>query len=438
METVATAGLARRNLLQLGAALAVGACAPRSGGLASGVPHFDWTLQPPEAAGMSRAGIEDIRTALQKLVDSNAIVGVVSAAARRNKLVWYEAQGFRDPHSRVPMPRDAIFRVMSSTKPVTAVAVLTMLEEGRLALEDPVSKFIPSFKDMKVAVAPKGATSAEQVTLVPAERQITIKHLLTHTSGITSVGDKVGPGVGALINRIERTPDETLASWTQKLGSAVLDFQPGTKFAYSGTDAPDVALRIVEIVSGQPADVFMRERIFEPADMHDTYFNVPAAKQHRIVDIYGKVNGKWEVKPHLFGPGPYRYFSGGGGLFSTVHDFLNFELMLLNKGSFNGRRVLRPESVELMTRNHIGTLFAEWIPPFTAGHGFGLMVRVVEDPKNINGRTVGAFGWGGAYGTESWAEPALDLAGVLFIQMHPPENGASAAFEKALRAAIVA
>lgn len=429
--------LSRRDFFAASGLVALGACAPRTMGLTGVSPGaFEWTLRPPAAGGMSQAGIEGIRAAIQGQIDAGTINGAVSAVVRHNQLVWYEAQGLRDPNAAAPMRRDDIFRMMSSTKPVTAVAVLLMVQEGRLSLDDRVSRFIPTFANPRVVVAPPGATDASQVRIVPADREIVVRDLLTHTSGITSVGDRLSPSPAALVNHIQRLPDDTLATWAPKLGGAVLDFNPGTKFAYSPTDALDVALRIVEIVSGQPADRFLEERLFEPCDMRDTGFNVPPEKQSRIVDIHAREAGSWVVRDHLLGPGPYRYFSGGGGLFSTVHDFINFELMLLNRGNFNGRRILRPEMVDLMSRNQVGRLFAQWIPPLSEGHGFGLAVRVVEDPAHANGRSVGAFGWGGAYGTESWAEPGRDMVAAFFLQMQSPAFTPSQEFERAVQRAI--
>jgi CubicO group peptidase (beta-lactamase class C family) len=326
---------------------------------------------------------------------------------------------------------------MSSTKHVTAIAVLMMIEAGKLALDDKVSRFIPAFKDMMVAAPAPGATDPAQVQLVPAEREITIEHLLTHTSGLTSVGDKIATGPASAVNRIQRGPDETLETWTRKLGSAVLDFQPGTRFSYSPTDALDVALRIVEITSGQPADVFLRERLFQPLNIRDTGFNLSAEQAQRLVQIHGRVEGRWTRQEPLFGPGPYRYFSGGGGLFGTVADFINLEFMLLNRGQFDGRRILRPESVGLMTRDHAGALFRQRIPALTAGHGFGLTVRIVEDPAKANGRAVGAYGWGGAYGTDSWVDPERDMVAAFFQQVKPLSFAVETDFERSLHAAIV-
>jgi CubicO group peptidase (beta-lactamase class C family) len=422
--------------LGFGATLAFAACAPRASGFARSADRFNWTVRPPEEAGMSRAGIDGIRVALQKLINDGLITGVVSAVARHNKLVWYEAQGFRDPNARVPMPIDGIFRMMSSTKPVTAVAALLMIQEGKLSLDDKVSRFIPSWKNQKVAIAPPGTKDPAQVKLVPLQREVTLRDLLTHTSGITAIG-LGGDGPGSLVNKIKLDTSETLAEYIPKLGNAALDFQPGSKFSYSLTEGPDTVLRLVEIVSGQTADVFLRERLFQPLDMRDTYFNVPPEKQDRVVDVYGKADGEWHAVPETMGPRPWKYFSGGGGLFSTAHDFLNFELLLLNKGSFNGHRVLKPEMIDLMTSDQAGPQFRAWLPPFTTAFNFGLLVSVVRDANNMTGRSVGAFGWGGAHGTETWAEPALDLAAVYFVQLSPPPQSGAPAFEKAIKAAIV-
>jgi CubicO group peptidase (beta-lactamase class C family) len=430
--------IARREVLKLGAAAALGACTPKMLLGNSRKDKFDWKLHPPEEVGMSRAGLEGIRAAIQKNIDNKLIPGAVSAIARHNKLVWYEAQGLSDVGANRPMRKDDIFRMMSSSKGVTAVAVLMMMDEGKLSLNDKVSRFIPTFKDPKVAVAPDGAKDASQVKLVPADREITVKDLLTHTSGLSSFMGLTGPGPGSLVNNIERRPDVTLADFVSRLGSAALDFQPGTKWAYSAFDGIDVLLRIVEITSGMSADEFMSKRIFKPLDMRDTHFNLPPEKKARLVNIYAGKDGTFNVVKHLLGEGPWKYTSGAAGLFSTVHDFMQFEAMLLNRGTLNGRRLLKPETVALMSRNHVGKLFAGWIPSISAGFGFGLGVSVVEDRDKGTGRGVGAFGWGGAYGTENWADPELDVAAAMFIQMHPAPANVKTDFQQALRKAIVA
>jgi CubicO group peptidase (beta-lactamase class C family) len=222
-----------------------------------------------------------------------------------------------------------------------------------------------------------------------------------------------------------------------RLGTAALDFQPGTKFRYSPVDGFDTLLRIVEIASGKTAEEFLRDNLFKPLDMKDTSFNVPEEKKDRLVSIYSRQKDGFRVEKHMFGDGPWKYYSGAGGLFSTAHDYMQLEVMLLNKGSLNGKRILRPETVELMAQNHVGKLFAEWFPLLTGGHGFGLGVRVVEDKAKGGGRGVGAFGWGGAYGTESWADPELDVAVVVFIQMQSNQPNLTSEFQQALRKAIV-
>ncbi len=427
--------LSRRDILSLGLALGVSGCTPLSLRSPGPTDSFTWTLVKPEEAGLSSAGVDAIRAAIQKYIDGNQISGAVTAIARHNKLVMFEALGVRDVQTGAPIRKDDLFRMMSSTKQITAVAVLMMMDEGRLSLDDKVSRFIPEFTDTKVAVAPGGATQASQVELVPAVREITVKDLLTHTSGLSSVPNALGPGPASLVNKIERKPDDTLADYIPRLGAAALDFQPGSQWGYSPLDGFDTLLRIVEITSGQPAESFLRERLFEPLDMRDSYFNVPADKQERVVTLYERKENEWRKREHMLGEGPYKYICGAGGLYSTVHDFLQFESMLLNKGTLNGKRILKTETVAAMSRNHVGSLFSEWIPSMTAGAGFGLGVSVVMDPERSRGRGIGAFGWGGAYGTESWADPELDIAAAVFVQQ--PVMTLVPDFQRALRDAIV-
>ena len=361
---------------------------------------------------------------MQKDIDENHIPGAVTAIVRHNKLVWYEAQGWRDPIARIRMGKDDIFAMMSSTKPLTAVAVLMMLDEGKLSLDDKISRFIPTFKSPMVR--PAGSKEQDQSKLIPAQRDLIIKDLLTHTSGLSGKGSP------------QLKLDETLADRVPPIGALPLDFQPGTKWNYSPLDGMDTLLRIVEIVSGMPADIFLKERLFQPLDMRDTAFNVPPEKRVRMVPLFARDKTEWKPKTRMLGDGNNsKYFSGAGGLFSTVHDFINFEMMLLNGGTFNGSRVLRKETVALMTRNHVGSLFAEWIPIVTAGKGFGLGVGVVEDEAKADGRGRGAFGWGGAYGTESWADPKLDSVAAMFIQVASGAGRSIGDFQKAIRSAIV-
>lgn len=441
--------IARREFLRLGAIAAIASAAPSIVAQPRSRAHFDWKLRRPEEVGLSAAGLEVIRAAVQKNIDNNKLLGAVTVVARRNKLVWYEAQGVSDVQTKAPMRKDDIFRMMSGTKPVTAVAVLMMMEAGKLSIDDKVSRYISSFKDPKVAVAPEGwqraamdpskrAEITSQIKLVPADREITIKDLLTHTAGFSTMGPSL------LVSQIQHLPDETVAPFAERAGAMPLDFQPGSRFSYSPGDAFDVLLHIVEITSGQSADEFVRQRIFEPLDMHDTYFNVPPEKASRIVKLYERKNDAWVPATSIFGNGPIKYFSGAGGLLSTAHDFIQFQEMRLNQGELNGKRLLKPETVKLMSTNHVGELYANAIPgmaALTAGQGFGLGVAVTLDPKAAKtGRGQGASGWPGAYGVDSWADPELDLTAAFFVQNPsiPATHVADGDFQQAIRAAIVA
>lgn len=381
---------------------------------------------------MTGAGIAAARAAIQKNIDDKVISGAVTAVARHNKLVMFEAKGWADFDAQKPMRPDSLFRLASSSKVITSVAVLMMVEEGKLALEDPVSKFIPSFKGQKVDISPASNADPAKVQLVPAARDITVKDLLTHTAGLGTIYRLAG------FKALPRKPGDTLKTVIPQLGALPLDFQPGTHWRYSPLDAVDVLLHLVELVSGVPADKFLQERIFEPLGMQNTYFMVPADRRDRLVKIYGVKDKKFESRPWLFPEDNVTYFSGAGGLVSCAHDMLNFELMLLNRGSFNGRSLLKPETVELMSRNHVGRLFAESVPKLAGGDGFGLGVGVFEDEKTSGGRAAGAFGWRGAYGTDTWADPQLDMACVVLIQMDPGPVAPVQEFSRALRQAIVA
>lgn len=419
--------LSRRHVLMGGAglaALAIGGCA-RPG---SGSGGFDWTVGAPSDVGMRKDGPELIRAALRASVDASEAPGFVAAIARGQKLAFFEAIGLRDVDAGQPMRTDDLFRMMSSTKPVTAVAVLMMQDEGKLSIDDPVSKYLPTFRNQKVAtLSPellpliadpsKWEELKAKVQFVSAEREITIRHLLTHTSGLSS-GYGVLPGPASLFGGIPMQPTDTLGDRIPKLGELTLDFQPGSRFGYSALDGFDVLLHVVELVSGLPADVVLRERLFEPLDMIDTGFIVPQDKLARLLKPHSRKTGRWEAATAMFAGGPETtYFSGAGGLISSARDFLHFELMLLHRGSFQGRQILKPETVQQMATNQVGSLFADWIPPLTKGAGFGLGVRIVmEEGAASATRSVGSFGWGGAYGTESWVDPVRDLAVVNFMQ----------------------
>jgi CubicO group peptidase (beta-lactamase class C family) len=400
----------------------------------------------PEDVGLSSERLQRITEVVQRYIAAKEIAGAVTVVTRRGRIAHFEAQGLMDLESKAPMRKDGIFRIASMSKPVTGVAILMLVEEGKVRLNDPVSRFIPEFKDTKVAVAkpgPEGSAPAptgrgrgaapQEITLTPASRSITVRDLLTHTSGLAS-----GGAGSREANRIApRNPAENLAAHVPKLGGAPLDFQPGTEWRYSALAGIDTLGRIVEVASGQTFDQFLRQRIFEPLGMKDTGFFPTDDRLPRVVSLYGRssegVLTKEETPSWL---ATRTFFSGGGGLWSTPEDYTQFAQMLVNGGQLNGKRLLGPRTVELMASNHVGELFAA-SSAGRRGMGFGLTVEVVMDPIAAGQRrSAGSFGWDGAFGTHFWVDPKEQIAGILMIQ-----RGLNAAlnrdFENAVMQAIV-
>lgn len=384
----------------------------------------------PEQVGMSTERLQRINETVQRFMDANRISGAVTLVARKGRIVHFEKRGVMDIETKKPMQRDTIFAMASTTKPVAGVAIMMLAEEGKLQLTDPVSKFIPEFKNMKVAVQKE---SGSEVELVSANREITLRDLLTHTSGLGSGG--LGTSRAPQELRFPSNPNESLASWVPRLAAMPLDFQPGTRWLYSGLAGIDTLSRVVEVASGQPFDVFLRQRIFEPLGMKDTFFVLPDDRKERLATIY-QSDGKRLTKSSFTLNFPKGYFSGAGGLVSTAEDFYRFGQMLCNKGEFHGKRLLSPRAVELMSSNHVGEMFPGNLGR-PKGMGFGFTVEVVVDSAQAAVfRTNGSFGWDGAFGTHFWVDPKNELVAVLMIQlpggqiMHRP-------FETAVLQAIV-
>ncbi|HTP86954.1 MAG TPA: serine hydrolase domain-containing protein [Bryobacteraceae bacterium] len=373
----------------------------------------------PEDVGLSSERLKRIHEAIQRHIDAKEISGAVTIVARRGKLVHFEAHGLMDVESNKPMQKDAIFRIASMSKPITGVAVMMMMEEGKLRLSDPVSKYIPEFKGAHIAVGNE---------VVAANRDLTILDLLTHTNGLITggPGTKMGPG--------RMVEGDTLASYIPKLGNAPLDFQPGSEWAYSGYAGPDTLSRIVEIVSGMPYADFLRTRLFEPLGMKDTFFYPPDSKRPRMVTLYSRTGMVRAENQDGFSLKSYT--SGGGGLMSTAEDYLQFAQMLLNGGELNGRRFLSPRTVELMHSNHVGDMFNGKLGRPAHGMGYGMLVGIVEDPVAAGLRvSPGSWGWDGAYGTQTWIEPKEQMVDIVMIQEQvvPVQRD----FENAVRQAIV-
>jgi CubicO group peptidase (beta-lactamase class C family) len=384
----------------------------------------------PEEVGLSSQRLQQIHAMVQRHIDAGDITGAVMFVARKGQIAYLEAQGTMDLESKKPMTRDSLFRMASMTKPVIGTAIMMMLEEGKLQLGDPVSKYIPEFKDMKVGVlieAGHGPGNPPKFYTLPAERAITIKDLLTHTSGLSS-----GPMGQSEVAKIRRKPTETLADYVPRLGLTPLEFQPGSHWMYSPSDGFDVLARIVEITSGIPLDRFLKQRVFDPLDMPDTSHYPTDGQMARLVSAYQKTAQGLVKNENSLSMSSKVYFAGGGGLVSTIDDYSHFAQMLANGGELNGRRLLSPRTVKLMSSVHIPST----LPGRTTGEGYGLSVRVMQDAIAGNHRVSdGSFGWSGAYGTHFWVDPKEDLVAVMMIQT--PIREMRPEFENAVMQAIV-
>jgi CubicO group peptidase (beta-lactamase class C family) len=384
----------------------------------------------PEDVGLSPERLRQIHAMVQRHIDAGDVTGAVMFVARKGQIAFLDAQGAMDIDTKKPMTRDSMFRMASMTKPVIGTAIMMMLEEGKLQLGDPVSKYIPEFKDMKVGVLLEpahGPGNPPKFYVVPAERAITIKDLLTHTSGLSS-----GPMGQSEVAKIRRKPEEKLADYIPRLGLTPLEFQPGTHWMYSPSDGFDVLARIVEITSGIPLDRFLKQRIFDPLDMPDTSHYPTDAQMPRLVTVYQKTADGLKKNENSLSMSSKVYFAGGGGLVSTVDDYSHFAQMLANGGELNGKRLLSPRTVKLMSSVHIPYT----LPGRTLGEGYGLSVRVMQDAIVGNHRVSdGSFGWSGAYGTHFWIDPKEEVVAVMMIQT--PIREMRAEFENAVMQAIV-
>jgi CubicO group peptidase (beta-lactamase class C family) len=364
------------------------------------------------------------------------MAGAVTIVARRGKIVHLDAQGVMDLESKKPMTKDTMFRVASMTKPVTGTAIMMMIEEGKIRLTDPVSRYIPEFRGMKVAVAlparpgPAAAAPAPvgpQFYTVPAEREITIRDLLTHVSGLAS-----GPMSNSEAQKLNRRPDENLASYIPRLGTTALEFQPGSRWAYSAQAGFDTLGRIVEIASGMPLDEFFRQRIFDPLGMKDIYFYPSDDKWPRVASVYQHVAEGLRKSQNPNNMSSKVYFMGSGGLISTAEDYLPLGVMLANGGQLNGKRLLSPKTVEMMRAVHV----PDTLPGRQPGEGYGLSVRVVSDhAKRGTLLSTGSFGWSGAYGTHFFVDPVEQVVAVLMVQTSNQE--VSRDFEDMVMQAVV-
>ncbi len=394
----------------------------------------------PATVGMSEAGLQRIDQLLREYTAADRVPGAIGFVARDGKIVYRQAFGFADVAARTPLAPDAIVRIASQTKAITSVGVMMLYDQARFKLDDPISKYLPAFAHPKVL-----ATFNEQdstYTTVPARGEITIRQLLTHTSGIgyPVIGSKEARAIYAKahIPSGVGTPGGTLAAAVDALGPLPLMHQPGEKFTYGLS--VDVLGRLIEVLAGQPLDQYLRARIFEPLGMRDTYFYLPAALQPRLATLYTEDAAKNTVP--LVAVGALRadyptakgtYFSGGGGLSSTIDDYAVFLQMLLNGGEYHGRRLLKPATVALMTQNQIGAV-NQGVNKF--GLGFSI---VTAQGAAQSGLSEGSYEWGGIFGTTYWVDPKEKLVVLLYTQKYPNTTAAdlSAKFKRMVYEAIL-
>jgi CubicO group peptidase (beta-lactamase class C family) len=344
--------------------------------------------------GLSGDRLSRIGQMIDRRIAAGEVPGAVTLVAQNGRIVHFETRGVIDVDSKKPLPKDAIFPLASLTKPVTTVAILMLIEEGKVRLTDPVSRFIPAFADATVAVA-SGRT-------VAASRAVTIRDLLTHTSGIDSPP------------RLPTDSNATLADFIPHFAKQPLEFQPGTHWTYSNTVAFDMLARVVEVASEETYDRFLRERIFEPLGMNDTAHTLTAAQKERLATRYDVTSSGLQRNVRSDTP---MYFGGGWGLNSTALDYYRFAQMLLNKGELDGKRLLSRRAVELMQSVHI----PDTLPGRTPGTAWGLGVRVISDAGKAGvWLSNGSFGWTGASGTHFWIDPEENLVAVLMAAAPTP------------------
>ena len=375
----------------------------------------------PESVGMSSERLKRIDANMNEWMSTGKLNGAVALIIRNGKIVYHKAFGYDDLQKTQPMKADMIFRIASQTKAITSTAVMILYEEGKFLLDDAVSKYIPEFS--KPVVLDKFNEADSTYTTVPAKREITIRDLLTHTSGIgyAQIGSKEANAIyykASITSGIGVANGLVLGAEIKKLAKLPLMHQPGEKWTY-GLNT-DVLGYLVEVVSGQSLDEFFRKRIFEPLGMNDTYFFLPSSKYNRLVHLYREEDGKLVEPEEITQNGkfivnypkkPGTFYSGGAGLSSTALDYAIFLQTMLNGGELNGKRILSRNTVRMMTMNQIGDL-SVGVNKF--GLGFGI---TTEKGSSLLPTPEGVFDWGGAFATTYWADPKEKLVGIIYRQL---------------------
>ena len=353
--------------------------------------------------------IAKIPERMRHFVDDKTVAGVVTLVARGKDIAEFDAVGMADVEANRPMRKDTIFQIMSMTKPVTAIGIMMLAEEGKLAVRDPVELYLPEFKNLRVTVN----TTPDTARLSIPEHAITIRDLLTHTAGFTDAAPSDIKDYRQLMN----VPLEEVV---RQLAKEPLLFQPGTAWSYSSAGI-EVLGRIIEVCSGKKYEDFVAERILRPLKMQDSFFYPPPDKVNRIAMVYvGKDGGLTRAPGTILGGDPTKYRKGavfpapGWGLYSTAEDLLHLYQMMVNDGVYEGHRFLSPFSVHLMTEPHTSEIRpAGWM----RGSDYGLAWEVTTDPMGeLNGHTVGTYGHGGAFGTQGWIDPNNELISIMLFQ----------------------
>jgi len=375
----------------------------------------------PEDVGMSSERLHRIDQMIERRIAAGDLAGAVTIVSRKGKVVHQSTHGVMDLDTKQPMSEASMFRIASMTKPVIGVAVMMLVEEGKLHLNDPVSRYIPQFRDMVVAMPQTGPAApaapaaggpgvqAPRFYTVPAQREITVKDLLTHVSGLGS-----GPMSNSDINKVARKDGESLAQYIPRLGKTALEFQPGSRWSYSALAGFETLGYVIEIASGTRLDQFVRTRIFDPLGMKDINFWPTDTQRQRVATVYARgANGLTKTTMPNDTMSRDIYFRGSGGLYSTAEDYIPLGMMLANGGELNGKRLISRKSVEMMRATHV----KDTLPGRPAGEGFGLSVRVVTDHA-VRGTMLsdGTFGWTGAQGSHFFVDPREELVGVLMVQ----------------------
>ena len=394
----------------------------------------------PESVGLSTERLNKIDVMLKEAVSNSDVPGIVALIARNGKIVFHNAYGMADNASKTNMRKEAIFRIASQTKAITSTAVMILWEEGKFKLDDPISKYIPEFG--KAQILDTFNEQDSTYTTKTAEDQITIRDLITHTSGIgygVIDGDarfkKIYSKAG--ITDLFTTKHISIEESVKKLAKLPLHHNPGDKFTYS--EGLDVLGYFIEVVSGMPFAKFLKTRIFDPLDMKDTWFYLPKNKHDRLVSVQQKIDGKWKKYPITFYDTDYpktgekRFFSGGAGLSSTAKDYATFLQLYLNNGELNGKRILSRTTVQSIMGNQIGDIWAGG----NKHHGlaFAVVTSIGQDAGGEG--SIGTFDWGGYFNTQYFADPKEQIIGVLMKQTQGPVNDQTAwKFRQMIGAAI--